>query len=111
MAPPKFPEKNLAKMASMRTLRQINLKSSIAKRLISSKELFSDVQKVKALAGLESSGWKHDDKRDAVSKTFLFEDFTQAWGFMSSSALQAEKMGHHPEWFNVYNKVEVYMYI
>lgn len=45
--------------------------------------------------------------REAVQKTFTFKDFTQAWSFMSGCALQAEKMDHHPEWFNVYNRVEV----
>ena len=45
--------------------------------------------------------------RDAIEKTFLLKDFKQAWGFMSACALKAEQMDHHPEWFNVYNRVEV----
>ena len=45
--------------------------------------------------------------RDAISKRFVFTDFNQAWGFMNRVALVAEKMDHHPEWFNVYNKVDV----
>ncbi|KJS38795.1 MAG: pterin-4-alpha-carbinolamine dehydratase [Hyphomonas sp. BRH_c22] len=45
--------------------------------------------------------------RDIIKKTFKFADFKTAWGFMSSVALKAEAMDHHPEWFNVYNKVEV----
>ena len=48
-----------------------------------------------------------DDKRDAVSKTFIFPTFVEAWGFMSKIALKAEKMDHHPEWFNVYNRVDI----
>uniref|UniRef100_A0A0G4I869 4a-hydroxytetrahydrobiopterin dehydratase n=1 Tax=Chromera velia CCMP2878 TaxID=1169474 RepID=A0A0G4I869_9ALVE len=44
---------------------------------------------------------------DAIQRTFLFKDFTQAWGFMSRVALHAEKADHHPDWYNVYNKVEV----
>lgn len=54
------------------------------------------------------SGWtvKADD-RDAIEKTFKFADFKTAFGFMSSCALKAEQMDHHPEWFNVYNRVEV----
>ena len=43
----------------------------------------------------------------AISRTFEFKDFNQAWGFMSRVALQAEKLDHHPNWSNVYNKVEV----
>jgi 4a-hydroxytetrahydrobiopterin dehydratase len=45
--------------------------------------------------------------RDAITKKFEFKDFNQAFGFMVRAALVAEKMNHHPEWFNVYNKVEV----
>jgi 4a-hydroxytetrahydrobiopterin dehydratase len=45
--------------------------------------------------------------RDAIQKSFKFADFTQAWGFMTRVALAAEKADHHPEWSNVYNKVEI----
>lgn len=45
--------------------------------------------------------------RDAIHKEFLFKDFNQAFGFMTRVALKAEKMDHHPEWFNVYNKVQI----
>jgi 4a-hydroxytetrahydrobiopterin dehydratase len=45
--------------------------------------------------------------RSAITKTFEFADFNQAWSFMSRTALLAEKMDHHPEWFNVYNRVQV----
>jgi len=45
--------------------------------------------------------------RDAISKTFKFADFKTAFGFMTSCALKAEQMDHHPEWFNVYNRVEI----
>jgi 4a-hydroxytetrahydrobiopterin dehydratase len=58
-----------------------------------------------ALAGLP--GWRAVDGRDAIAKSFQFKDFTAAFGFMARVALRAEKMDHHPEWFNVYNKVEV----
>jgi len=53
------------------------------------------------------SGWQQVDGRDAISKNFQFKDFNQAFGFMSQVAMMAEKMDHHPEWFNVYNRVEV----
>jgi len=46
-------------------------------------------------------------KKKAIHKTFQFRDFTQAFGFMTRVALQAEKMNHHPDWQNVYNKVSV----
>jgi len=50
-------------------------------------------------------GWKVVDGK--VSKTFEFDDFVQAFGFMTMVAIEAEKMNHHPEWFNVYNKVKI----
>ncbi|WP_262692078.1 4a-hydroxytetrahydrobiopterin dehydratase [Kordiimonas aestuarii] len=60
-----------------------------------------------ALAAL--GGWTYDADAKAINKSFHFEDFSEAWGFMNRAALLAEKMDHHPEWFNVYNKVEVKM--
>lgn len=53
------------------------------------------------------SGWAETPGRDAITKTYKFADFNAAFGFMSRIALQAEKMDHHPEWFNVYSKVEI----
>ncbi|RKQ95961.1 4a-hydroxytetrahydrobiopterin dehydratase [Maricaulis maris] len=58
-----------------------------------------------ALAQL--SGWQVVDGRDAIRKVFEFTDFNQAWGFMSRVAVKAEAMNHHPEWFNVWNKVDI----
>ncbi len=58
-----------------------------------------------ALAKL--TGWAEVKGRDAITKTFVFKDFNQAFGFMTRAALVAEKMDHHPEWFNVYKTVEV----
>jgi 4a-hydroxytetrahydrobiopterin dehydratase len=52
-------------------------------------------------------GWSEVTNRDAITKTFEFKDFNQAFGFMTRAALAAEKMDHHPEWFNVYKKVDV----
>ena len=46
-------------------------------------------------------------ERDAIYKEFLFKDFNQAFGFMTRVALKADKVDHHPEWFNVYNKVQI----
>ena len=61
--------------------------------------------RAEALAGL--AGWRDAEGRDAIEKTFRFKDFNSAFGFMARIALKAEKMDHHPEWFNVYNKVDV----
>nr|CAD7438106.1 unnamed protein product [Timema bartmani] len=61
----------------------------------------------KTLAPLFSNGWSLVENRDAIYKEFLFKNFNEAFGFMTRVALQAEKMDHHPEWFNVYNKVQV----
>ena len=47
------------------------------------------------------------DERDAITKEFLFQDFKNAFSFMTAIALKAEEIGHHPEWFNVYNKVTI----
>lgn len=52
-------------------------------------------------------GWAPVEGRDALKKTFQFKSFNQAWGFMNRVALAAEKLNHHPEWFNVYNRVEI----
>ncbi len=52
-------------------------------------------------------GWRAAEGRDAVAREFRFKDFNAAFGFMARVALHAEKHDHHPEWFNVYNRVEV----
>ena len=51
--------------------------------------------------------WQATEAKEAISRTFVFKDFSQAFGFMTQIALAAERMDHHPEWFNVYNRVEV----
>jgi 4a-hydroxytetrahydrobiopterin dehydratase len=59
-------------------------------------------------AGLAKlAGWSEVKDRDAITRTFVFRDFNEAFGFMTRAALVAEKLDHHPEWFNVYNRVEV----
>lgn len=65
----------------------------------------SDAAREDALGELVE--WKHDGERDAISRTFVFADFSQAFGFMTRIALIAQKMDHHPEWSNVYNRVEI----
>jgi 4a-hydroxytetrahydrobiopterin dehydratase len=56
---------------------------------------------------LTDSDWTMHSSRDAICKTFTFRDFNEAFGFMTRVALYADKADHHPEWFNVYNRVEV----
>ena len=58
-----------------------------------------------ALAKLK--GWSEVAGRDAIQRSFKFGDFNQAWGFMTRVALAADKADHHPEWSNVYNRVEI----
>jgi 4a-hydroxytetrahydrobiopterin dehydratase len=68
-------------------------------------ERLQGAARVKAVTALKD--WADVPGRDAISKTFRFKNFREAWGFMSEAALVAEKMDHHPEWANVYGKVEV----
>jgi 4a-hydroxytetrahydrobiopterin dehydratase len=64
--------------------------------------------KIGATAALaQLPGWSAAEGRDAIVKTFKFKDFNAAFGFMTRVALMADKLDHHPEWFNVYNRVEV----
>jgi 4a-hydroxytetrahydrobiopterin dehydratase len=55
----------------------------------------------------ELHGWSEVEDRDAIRKVFHFGTFAEAWGFMNHVALLAEKMDHHPEWFNIGNRVEI----
>ncbi|PLS23016.1 4a-hydroxytetrahydrobiopterin dehydratase [Neptunicoccus cionae] len=65
------------------------------------------LQNDEPLAELFDTGWAKDDARGAIQKTFKFKNFIEAFGFMTRAAIWAEKWNHHPEWFNVYNRVEV----
>ena len=71
----------------------------MAREKLSSREI------TEALAGME--GWTLSDDGKAITRSFSFKNFSEAFGFMTRSALAAEKMDHHPEWFNVYRKVDV----
>lgn len=68
-------------------------------------ERLSPQDRSAALDTLE--GWHDVDGRDAITKRFKFKSFNEAFGFMTRIAMEAERMNHHPEWFNVYNSVEV----
>jgi 4a-hydroxytetrahydrobiopterin dehydratase len=61
----------------------------------------------RATALRELAGWQPVEGRDAIQRSFKFKNFNEAWGFMNRVALMAEKADHHPEWFNVYNRVDI----
>ncbi|MEC9367854.1 MAG: 4a-hydroxytetrahydrobiopterin dehydratase [Pseudomonadota bacterium] len=69
------------------------------------REKLTGEKRSEALATLD--GWEERKDRDAISKTYLFEDFAAAFDWMARVATEAEKMNHHPEWLNVWNRVEV----
>ncbi len=66
-----------------------------------------DAQRKELLEPLLANGWAMHDERDAITKTFTFRNFVQAFGWMTQVAIHAEKLNHHPEWSNVYKTVEV----
>ena len=68
-------------------------------------EQLSEAERAEALDGLPE--WDYDDARDAITRRFMFADFVEAFGFMARVALLAEKADHHPEWSNVWNRVDV----
>ena len=68
-------------------------------------EALSEAERADALDGL--ADWDYDEARDAIRRSIAFTDFAEAFGFMTQIALIAEKMDHHPEWTNVWNRVEI----
>lgn len=68
-------------------------------------EPLDETERAEALDGLPD--WDYDDGRDAIMRRFAFADFSEAFAFMTRIALLAEKMDHHPEWSNVWNRVEI----
>jgi 4a-hydroxytetrahydrobiopterin dehydratase len=68
-------------------------------------EQLSEAERAEALDGL--SDWDWDETREAITRRFAFTDFVEAFGFMSRVALLAEKADHHPEWSNVWNRVDI----
>ena len=67
----------------------------------------TDTERADALPDLFAGGWEPMAERDAIRKSFKFADFPTAFGWMTSVAILAEKMNHHPEWTNVYNRIDV----
>lgn len=70
-----------------------------------SRDTFSDREITQALSNLP--GWQKSENRHAITKQFVFRNFSEAFAFMTRSAMAAEKLDHHPEWYNVYKTVEV----
>ena len=68
-------------------------------------DLLSESDRARALE--ELSGWQMAEGRNAITKVFTFKTFNEAFGFMTRVALAAERMDHHPEWSNVYNRVTI----
>lgn len=68
-------------------------------------EQLSEAERAEALDGL--ADWDYDDARDAITRQFVFKDFVEAFGFMAKVALLAERADHHPEWSNVWNRVDI----
>lgn len=70
-------------------------------------EKLSEATRGPLLDPLFATGWQMVEGRDALSKTFTFDSFVDAFGWMTRAAIWAEKWGHHPEWSNIYNQVTV----
>ena len=68
-------------------------------------DLLSESDRTRALE--ELSGWQMAEGRNAITKSFTFKTFNEAFGFMTRVALAAERMDHHPDWSNVYNRVTI----
>ncbi|XP_066573024.1 pterin-4-alpha-carbinolamine dehydratase 2 isoform X2 [Amia ocellicauda] len=83
------------------------LRIAVRHALASDSQWLSPGEREQLLLELKATGWVEVEDRDALYKELNFKTFNQAFGFMTRVALQAEKMNHHPEWFNVYNKVQI----
>ena len=70
-------------------------------------EKLTDEERATKLAAVLERGWEMVEGRDAIRKRFVFENFVEAFGWMTRAAMLAEKWNHHPEWFNVYRTVDV----
>lgn len=107
----KFPIKSLVVLAfrnQNQLARPVSLvhSRSESKMSTSNKSKLSQEERDAKLKPLLEKSWRMDETgRDAIKKDFVFKDFNEAFGFMTRVALKADKMDHHPEWFNVYNKV------
>ncbi|XP_029375143.1 pterin-4-alpha-carbinolamine dehydratase 2 isoform X1 [Echeneis naucrates] len=93
--------------SALRALLRPPLSASSSSNMSSDSHWLSPTDREALVMELRANGWMEAEDRDAIFKELHFKTFNQAFGFMSRVALQAEKMNHHPEWFNVYNKVQI----
>lgn len=77
----------------------------MSKRIQIVVDQLSEAERADALDSL--ADWDYDEGRDAITRTIVFTDFAEAFGFMTQVALIAERADHHPEWTNVWNRVEI----
>ncbi|MBN3275154.1 PHS2 dehydratase, partial [Polyodon spathula] len=89
-------------------LKHFNIASvTQSSKMASDSHWLSPAEREQFLLELKATGWAEVDDRDALYKELSFKCFNQAFGFMTRVTLKAEKLNHHPEWFNVYNKVQI----
>ncbi|POM62424.1 Pterin-4-alpha-carbinolamine dehydratase [Phytophthora palmivora] len=87
-------------------MRKVAIKPLLQRNVSTIPTRLTESERTAALQQI-TSAWQVVPNRDAIHRSFEFRDFNEAWGFMNRTALLAEQMGHHPEWFNVYNRVDV----
>lgn len=90
------------------SLDRVRFENSKVKMSTYSEYIFKSPDERKShIKDLIEKGWIECSEKDAIKKTFNFKNFVSAFSFMTSIALEAEKLDHHPEWFNVYNRVDI----
>uniref|UniRef100_UPI0037E8A0D8 pterin-4-alpha-carbinolamine dehydratase 2-like n=1 Tax=Semicossyphus pulcher TaxID=241346 RepID=UPI0037E8A0D8 len=96
-----------SRLFGLSSLQFPQLSRNKSSKMSSDSHWLSSADRDQLVMELRATGWVEVEDRDAIFKELHFKTFNQAFGFMSRVALQAEKMNHHPEWFNVYNKVQI----
>lgn len=94
--------------AKIATLSPSSIRNKSSKMTSYAKHIFeTDTEKQDALKSIAKANWLKVKEKESITKTFMFRNFVQAFSFMTAIALEAEKVDHHPEWLNVYNRVEI----
>ncbi|KAL7729336.1 hypothetical protein ACLKA6_008910 [Drosophila palustris] len=96
--------RNWGPYSKQQQTRTLTAKAATKRKMVAK---LNEQERSEKLQPLLDAGWTMVEGRDAIYKEFLMKDFNQAFSFMAGGALLAEKMNHHPEWFNCYNKVQV----